>query len=185
MRAALNGLYRLAAGLAASCLVAIATMVVAQVGCRLIDGGRAIVGLDPLGLLVPSLAEIAGFLLVGASFMALASTLRHATHIRVTILLQHLPPAIGRVLEVWVLAVAAALMGYFTWHAGQLALDSFVYNEVSYGIIPVPLWIPQAVMTLGLGIFTVSLADDLAAALTGRDPSYVAAESGRSIEGME
>ncbi|AXS41344.1 TRAP transporter small permease [Breoghania sp. L-A4] len=185
MRAALDGLYRAAAGLAAACLVSIALLVVAQVGCRLIDGARGLIGLDPLGLLVPSLAEIAGFLLVGASFLALASTLRHAAHIRVSILLQHVPRSVGRMLEVWVLAAASALICYFAWHAAWLSYDSYFYNEVSFGIVPVPLFIPQTVMTLGIIVFAVSLIDDLVVALSGREPSYVLAEADRSIEGTE
>ncbi|WP_417669956.1 TRAP transporter small permease [Roseibium sp.] len=185
MRAFLDGLYRLAGGLAAACLVTIAVLVVAQVAGRLIDGGRKIFGLEPLGLLVPSLAEIAGFLLVGASFLALASTLRMGDHIRVSILLQHVPAAVARVLEVWCLAVAFALVAYFGWHAGWLAYDSYVYDEVSFGIIPIPLFIPQIVMSVGIVVFALSLADDLLVALTGRAPSYAMADREDAIEGVE
>ena len=185
MRSALDALYRFAAGLAAACLVSIALLVVAQVAFRLIDGGRKLMGLEAYGLLVPSLAEIAGFLLVGASFLALASTLRHAGHIRVSILLQHVPALVAKALELWVLVLASALISYFAWQAAWLVYDSYVYNEVSFGIIPVPLWIPQLVMTCGVTVFAISLLDDLVMALTGREPSYVVAERGRSIEGAE
>ena len=88
MRTALTALYKTATVLAACCLVTIALLVTLQVMGRLLDGARSMVGLEPLGLLVPSLAEIAGFFLVGASFLALAGTLRMGDHIRVSILLQ-------------------------------------------------------------------------------------------------
>ncbi|MEJ8474669.1 TRAP transporter small permease [Roseibium algae] len=185
MRAFLDGLYRLAGGLAATCLVTIALMVVAQVLGRLIDGGRKLLGMEPLGLLVPSLAEFAGFLLVGASFLALASTMRMGDHIRVSILLQLVPPKFTRFFEFWCLAVSLALLTYFSWHAGLLAYDSYLYHEVSFGIIPVPLWIPQSVMTLGVTVFAISLADDLLGVLLGRSPSYAVAERGDAIEGVE
>jgi len=185
MRAFLIGLYRLAGGLAAACLVTIATLVVVQVSCRIIDGFRKLIGLEPLGLLVPSLAEIAGFLLVGASFLALASTLRMGDHIRVSILLQHVSEPLAKLFEVWCLAVALVLVGFFTWHAGWLVYDSYVYHEVSFGIIPVPLWIPQLVMTAGLAIFAVSILDDFLRALRGRPVSYQAAERDDAIEGVE
>ncbi|WP_417686221.1 TRAP transporter small permease [Roseibium sp.] len=185
MRAFLDGLYRLSGGLAAMCLVSIALLVVAQVSCRLIDGARKLMGLDPLGLLVPSLAEIAGFLLVGASFLALAATLRMGDHIRVSILLQHVSPRVAKLLEVWCLAVAFVLACYFGWHAGWLAYDSLVYDEVSFGMIPIPLWIPQSVMTTGIVIFAISLGDDLLGALLGRAPSYTVAVRGDAIEGVE
>lgn len=185
MRAGLDVLYRLAQALAAACLVAIASLVVLQVFGRIIDGFRKFFGFEVLGLLVPSLSEICGFLLVGASFLALATTLRRADHIRVTLLLQHLPAGVARVFEVWCLAVATLLAAYFTWYSGQQAYDSYLFNEVSFGIIPIPLAIPQSVMTLGLGVFTIALVDDLALAIVGRKVSYEMVEKAEAWEGGE
>jgi TRAP-type C4-dicarboxylate transport system permease small subunit len=185
MRKALNALYQASTVLAACCLVAIASLVVLQVAGRLLDGVRKLAGLEPLGLLVPSLAEIAGFLLVGASFLALAGTFRNADHIRVSILLQAVPPAAVRLLNIWAVAVAFALAAYFTWHAGGLAFDSYSYNEVSFGIIPIPLVYPQAVMTLGLFVFSLALFDDLVVLLTGSAASFETAAKNDPIEGRE
>lgn len=185
MRKALDALYRLSAVLAALSLVAIAAMVVAQVAGRILDGVLSLIGGEPIGLLVPSLAEIAGFLLVAASFLALASTLRNADHIRVIILLQQVPRSFARFLEIWVLAVAVALVGYFAWNAGLLTLDSYNFHEVSYGIIPIPLWIPQTAMTAGLVVFLISLIDDLVVTLCGGAPSYLEPEPEHGIEGTE
>lgn len=185
MRVFFNALYRLSAGLAAACLVAIATLVVLQVSGRLIDGFRKLVGFEPLGLLVPSLAEIAGFLLVGASFLALAATMRMGDHIRVSILLQHLPGSLSRMFEIWCLGVALVFVSFFAWHAAWLVYDSVVYNEVSFGIIPIPLWIPQLVMTAGIVIFAISLLDDFVCALQGKPASYTIADRSDAIEGVE
>ncbi len=185
MRNALNALYRASTALAACCLVSIAGLVVLQVLGRLLDGVRKAAGLEPLGLLVPSLAEIAGFLLVGASFLALAGTFRNGDHIRVSILLQWAPPILARILNIWAAAVACGLAVFFTWHAGWLAFDSYAYNEVSFGIIPIPLVYPQAVMTTGLLVFSLALLDDLVLALTGKAPSFEAAAKDNSIEESE
>ena len=185
MRKALNSLYQASTVLAACCLVAIAGLVVFQVFGRLLDGTRKFFGAEPWGLQVPSLAEIAGFLLVGASFLALAGTLRNGDHIRVSILLQAVPSSIGRFLNVWAVALACALACYFTWHAGWLAFDSYSYNETSYGIIPIPLVYPQIVMTLGLMVFSVSLFDDLVQILAAGEPSFEAVTNDDPIEGKE
>jgi len=185
MRKALNALYRASTALAACCLVAIASLVALQVLGRFLDGLLTKVGQDQIGLQVPSLAEIAGFLLVGASFLALAGTLRNNDHIRVSILLQGVSPRIARFLNLWAIAVAFALAAYFTWHALQLALDSFAYNETSYGVIPIPLVYPQLVMTAGLFVFAVSLLDDLICAVTGHTPSFEAVIKADPIEGIE
>ncbi len=185
MRKALNALYQASTALAACCLVVIASLVVLQVLGRIFDWSRTVVGLEPIGLQVPSLAEFAGFLLVGASFLALAGTMRNADHIRVSILLQAVTPLFARFLNVWALSVATALAGYFTWHAGLLAYDSFQFNESSVGIVPVPLVYPQVVMTFGLLVFSVSLLDDLIMALSGRTPSFEAVVKDDPIEGRE
>lgn len=185
MRKALNSLYQASTALAACCLVVIASLVVFQVLGRLFDGARKLLGMEPLGMQVPSLAEIAGFLLVGASFLALAGTFRNGDHIRVSILLQALPSALARFLNVWAIAVACALAGYFTWHAGWLAFDSYSYNETSYGIIPIPLVYPQIIMTLGLLVFSISLFDDLVQILAAGQPSFEAVVKDDPIEGKE
>ncbi len=185
MRKALNSLYQASTALAACCLVVIASLVVFQVLGRLFDGARKLFGMEPLGMQVPSLAEIAGFLLVGASFLALAGTFRNGDHIRVSILLQAVPTALARFLNVWAIAVACALAGYFTWHAGWLAFDSYSYNETSYGIIPIPLVYPQIVMTLGLLVFSISLFDDLVQILAAGQPSFEVVVKDDPIEGKE
>ncbi|MDD7910302.1 MULTISPECIES: TRAP transporter small permease [Pseudovibrio] len=185
MRKALNALYQASTILAACCLVGIATLVVLQVGGRLIDGGRSLIGLEPLGLLVPSLAEIAGFMLVGASFLALAGTLRRGDHIRVSILIQAVPAKVGRFLDVWALLVGFCLATYFAWHAGLLAYDSYVYDEVSFGIIPIPLVYPQAVMTFGIGVLAIAFLDDLVTMLSGDAPSFEAGHADDIVEGTE
>ncbi|MBN7757421.1 TRAP transporter small permease [Nitratireductor aquimarinus] len=182
MRKILNGLYGAAEWLAMAALCAIAVLVFAQVMGRVVDTLLGLFGLPPYGFLVPSLAEIAGFLLVGASFMALAGSLRGGAQIRVTLGLAAMPEGMRRVAEVFVLLVGAALAGFFFYYAAKLALDSHRFNELSYGIIAIPLWIPQAVMALGIGIFAVALLDDLFAALTGRSPSYLATEDGAAEE---
>ncbi|QDG76610.1 TRAP transporter small permease [Labrenzia sp. PHM005] len=185
MRHLLNMLYKAATVLAACCLLAIAVLVTLQVLGRLLDGARGLFGMDPLGLLVPSLAEIAGFLLVGASFLALAGTLRNADHIRVSILLQAVTPGIARLLNIWCLAVAAAFAVFFTWHAGVLAYDSYLYNEVSFGIIPIPLVYPQIVMALGLLVLAIALLDDLISSVMGGPISFETVERDDLIEGVE
>lgn len=175
MRRFLDGLYAAAEWLAMAALCAIALLVFAQVLGRVLDTALALFGLPPYGFLVPSLAEIAGFLLVGASFLALAGSLRGGVQIRVTLAIGHLPPRARRASEIAVLSLAAALADFFFYYAVLLAIDSYRFNEVSYGIVATPLWIPQAAMAGGIGVFAIALLDDLATAVRGGRPSYLAA----------
>ena len=179
MRRALDLLYAACLVASAACLVAIASLVFVQIGGRILDRVLLSLGAAAQGIQVPSLAEIGGFLFVAAAFLALPATLRAAGHVRVTILARLLPPGPGRIATALVLAAALALACFAAWHSGLQALDSWQFDSVSFGMIPIPLWIPQGVMTFGLAVFAVALADELAAALRGGTPAFVAAEAAR------
>jgi TRAP-type C4-dicarboxylate transport system permease small subunit len=172
LRKALDHLYELSLYAAASCLVLIATLVGAQVLGRLYDLLLVLFGSRPYGFLVPSLAEFAGFLLGAASFLALAGTLKRGAHIRVTMLLASVPDSARRWFELWALAAAAVFAAFVTWHVAALSFDSFRFKEVSYGIIPLPLWIPQAVMALGALLLLIALADELVITWRTGRPSF-------------
>lgn len=176
MRKSLDRLYAVAEGLAMAALCLIALLVLAQVLGRVADAILVLFGRPPYGFLVPSLAEIAGFLLVAASFLALAGSLRGGVQIRVTLAIGMLPRGMRRMAEILVLALATALSGFFFFYAARLAADSHRFNELSFGIIAIPLWIPQAAMAAGIGVFTVALIDDLCAAIRGDAPSYAGHE---------
>lgn len=71
MRRALDAFYRLGGALSALCLTLIMVLIVAQVLGRVLDKLLGWVGVNALGLNVPGLAELASFLLLGATFLAL------------------------------------------------------------------------------------------------------------------
>jgi TRAP-type C4-dicarboxylate transport system permease small subunit len=176
MRSFLDSLYRVSLWLAALCLVGIALLVGAQLAGRIVDGTLRLVGAPVYGFVVLSLAEFAGFLLVGASFFALAGTFKAGAHIRVTMLLSLFGERTRRWMEAGLLAFTAVTAAYVAWYLGRFAYLSFVFDEVSPGVIPAPLWIPQAAMTAGAAVLAVALLDELAIVLRGGRPTYRSAE---------
>ncbi len=178
MRTFLDTLYRLSGAVAALCLVAICVIVMAQVGGRIIDGIATMITGERIGLLVPSAAEFSGFFLAAASFLALAYTFRNDGHIRVSLVITRFTGPVRRWIELWCLAFAVCLTGFFSWNTILLVLDSLEYEEVSYGMIPVPLWIPQSFMALGLIVLTIALVDDLTRVIRGQKTSYENVEQG-------
>lgn len=176
MRTFLDRLYHVSLWLAALCLLAIGLMVGAQLAGRLVDGAMKLVGVEPYGLVVLSLAEIAGNLLCGASFLALAATLKAGAHIRVTMLLSAFSETTRRYFELWAFGFSAVLAAYITWSIGRFAYFSWRFDEVSNGVIPVPLAIPQAVMALGAAILTIALIDEFLIVLRSGRPTFRAAE---------
>jgi TRAP-type C4-dicarboxylate transport system permease small subunit len=184
MRKALDTLYGAAMVGACLAMVAIALLVFIQVAGRVIDRGLAFAGLPRWGISIPSLAEIGGFLFVAGATLALAYTLRAAGHVRVTLLLRLVGPAGNRVLTVVVLAIGLALAAFATWNIGLRTLDAHAMRRVSFGLIRIPLWIPQAVMTTGFAVFCIALLDELVAALRGA-PAFRAEEMRREADGAE
>ncbi|WP_259782723.1 TRAP transporter small permease [Aestuariispira ectoiniformans] len=172
MRNALDGLYKASTGLAAFFLLAICIMVLAQVGCNI---ANALIGWST-GVsgdyTIPSYAEFAGFFLAASSFFALAGTFRGGVHIRVNLMIQHLVGIKRRIVELWCVAVALVMTAYFSYYMLELVLESWEYNDMSPGIIPVPLWIPQSALALGLIVFTIALLDAFVAVLKGAEQAH-------------
>lgn len=182
VRRSLDLLYLVSGVLGALFLVAICAIVLLQVGANLIDRVIGWAGGEPPGLLVPSYAEFAGFFLAASSFFALAYSLRRGAHIRVTLLIQHLGDQARRLVELWCLLLAGALSGYFTYFILNLVRESLEFGDVSTGIVPVPLWIPQLAMGLGLIVLTVALIDEFVGVLRGRRPSYQGRGEGLMVD---
>lgn len=177
MRRVLDRLYDGALWLAAAAFALIALLVLLQILGRLVDRAARFVGMPPPGWTIPSLAEFGAFLFTGAVFLGLAGTLRAGGHVRVKLLVQALPDSATRWLGVAVCAAAAALAAFATWSSALQALDSLQFGSLSYGVIPIPLAIPQGVMTVGLALFCVALIDAMVTLARGGVPAYRAAET--------
>jgi TRAP-type C4-dicarboxylate transport system permease small subunit len=128
-----------------------------------------------------SLAEIAGYLLAAATFMALAGTLKAGAHIRMTMFLAVLPEPWRRQLEMWALGFGAAAAAWMTGRLALLAQDSWRFNEVSVGVLPIPLAIPQAVMVLGGAALAIALVDELVVVARSGRPTFRATEDSLTL----
>jgi TRAP-type C4-dicarboxylate transport system permease small subunit len=182
MRKFLDGLYLLGCWLAACCLCLICLLVVSQVALNLIDRLSMLITGSAIGLTIPSYADFTGFLLAAASFLSLAYTLRQGGHIRVILFLDHLPKKLRHIAEIWSLSFCLAICLYFTWFTASLTHESYVYHDLSSGMIAVPLWIPQAAMLAGLVLLSVSLLDDLIMVVSHKQPSYLQNSQGLLVE---
>lgn len=176
MRRSLDRLYAVALWLSASCLCTIAGLVGLQLAGRIVDGLTRLFGFVPYGFVILSLAEISGYLLAAASFLALAATLKSGVHIRVTMGLGAFSDRVRRYAELWVFGSAALFCTYMVWQFGKFAWLSYRFNEVSTGVIRVPLALPQAVMALGMLILTIALIDELVIVWRRGRPTFRSAE---------
>lgn len=173
MRRWLNSMYKASCWLAAACIASIGLLVVCQVFLNLLDRLSSLLTGTAIGLTIPSYADFTGFLLAAASFLSLAYTLREGGHIRVTLVTGNLSKNLQRIVEVWCVGVASIITLYFTWYTAKLTYESYVYHDLSPGMIAVPIWIPQTAMLTGLVILSIALVDELVTILSGGSASYV------------
>ena len=160
----LDKLYAAGIVLAAIFMAFIAALTLAQVVGRY------------FGLVVPDAGDIAGYAMAGSIFLALPHTLRSGGHIRVNLLLIHVPRRARQVLELWCLSFLCLVGALFAAFAVKLVLDSHEFGDVSTGMMPIPLWIPQLSMAVGAILLEIAAIEELVRALTGREPHYVRAE---------
>jgi TRAP-type C4-dicarboxylate transport system permease small subunit len=146
--------------LAAVAMVLMATVVLLQIFGRL------------FGILVPSAPEIAGYCMAASSFLALAYTFKNGGHVRVSLLLYQLAPTTRRWAELICLLLALLLSGFFVFYLVEMTIESFVFGEVSSGVVAIPLWIPQTFLTAGVIALTLAVAEGLYDVALGRRPSY-------------
>lgn len=156
MRRLLDGLYHGSAWVAGICMIVVLVMVVLTIVSRL------------LGFAAPGADSYAGYATAGAGFMALASTLKHGEHIRVTLLLGALKGRAQRVAEVVVLAIASVIAGFLAWYSVRLVWQSLEIGDISMGLDATPMWIPQLFMAAGAIVFFIAFCDELVLELLGR-----------------
>lgn len=149
MRKLLDIIYDSAAALAALFLVGVLVMVLSSILGR------------QFHIYVPGTDAYAGYLMAASGFLALAHTLKHGDHIRVTLVLGALHGRWKRVLELWALAVASAVAAMFAFYSCKLAWQSHVFNDISTGNDATPLWIPQIAMALGSVVLVLAFIDEL------------------------
>lgn len=107
----------------------------------------------------------AGYCMAACGFLALAYTLRRNEHIRVTLLLGHVPAGARKALEVWCHVIAVALAAVLAFYSVRLFWQSRTFNDISTANDATPLWIPQIAMALGTVILLIAFADALVAVL--------------------
>jgi len=149
MRVALDRLYNAAGVLAALFLIGTLLMVLVGIAGRL------------LHFHVPGTDSYAGYCMAAAGFLALAHTLKHGEHIRVTLLIEHVGAKARRGLELWALAVASILAAAFAFYSVRLAYQSWQFNDISTGSDATPLWLPQLTMAIGTVILLIAFVDEL------------------------
>lgn len=125
-----------------------------------------------VGINVRSGDDFGSWCMVAMAFLGLAHTFRSGEMIRVGLLLERLHGRNRLIAEAVALAIGTAFILYFTKQAVQLTYDSWRFHDISQGVVPIPLWIPQLGYSAGLIILSIALVDEMVHVLRGNKPRY-------------
>lgn len=171
LRRWLDRLYLAAGALGAGFIALICVLMIAQSIMR------------QLGLRTGAINDIVSWFCAAAAFFAMAHAFKHGDFVRVTLLLEKLSPRRCRQLELVALAIATVSVGYLTWSACLFTYESWEFNDIAQGLLPVPMWIPQMSFALGSILFLIAVVDEFLIVLRGGVPTFVKAVEERHAKG--
>ena len=170
-RRSLDFIYAAGGQLAALCVLAILIlMVYASVG-RSLDWRVAWIN------------DVVAWLCAAAAFLGMAYSFRNGDFVRVTLVLESVPPAVRRWMEVVSLAIAAVAIAYLGYWAARFTYESWEFNDIAGNMVAIPIWIPQMSFVVGALILVMAVIDECVGVWRGGKPSYVARVEERHARG--
>ena len=106
-------------------------------------------------------SEYSGYALSAMIYLSLGFTFSEGAHIRITFLNDAVPKTAHRWLEVILLTLATFVMSIASIAVWQMVVTTRQRGTVAYTPAETPLYIPQAIMLLGLIIFLWQLVANL------------------------
>ncbi len=102
--------------------------------------------------------EYSAYGLAAIIFLGAGYCLKEKGHIRITLVLGFLPQKLTRFITFGATMITTAFMGYLWWYLFKMVKSTLGYESTSGTLTNTPLWIPQAIMLIGAGIFFIQLA---------------------------
>jgi TRAP-type C4-dicarboxylate transport system permease small subunit len=161
LRRALDRLYLASGALGAFFIVLIGVLMIAQSILR------------ELNVRTGAINDVVAWFCAAAAFFTMAHAFKHGDFVRVTLLLESVSARTRRALEITALAIGSLAVGYLAWWACKFTYESWEFNDIAQGLLPLPLWIPQLSFALGSVLLWVALLDELILVLRGQVPTYV------------
>ncbi|RMH48932.1 MAG: TRAP transporter small permease, partial [Alphaproteobacteria bacterium] len=147
------------AGLAAAACLALAVMLIVEV-----------ISTSFLAWSQPWAVEYSGYLLAATLFAGAGWTLGQGGHVRVSVLIQLIPPRGQRIADLMATVFALGLAIFVDVYLVENAWRSHLRGSVSYYPSATPLWMPQAVLAFGWVVLALGLAGRAIRLLAGLAP---------------
>jgi TRAP-type C4-dicarboxylate transport system permease small subunit len=128
-----------------------------------------VVGRRFFGVSSKATDEFGGYALAVGGMWALAFALTTGGHVRIDVLLPHLPSRLQSVLNYAAIVAMGLFASVLAFYTGKLTLESFTTDARAMSFLRTPLFVPQGCLALGFAllalqaaaIFTVGVADSL------------------------
>ncbi len=98
-------------------------------------------------------------------------------------MLEKVQPSVRRALELFSLFIAVCATAYLAWWACRFTYQSWQFNELAQGLLPLPIWIPQSSFALGALLLLVAVIDEFVIVLRGGVPTFVRLVEERHAKG--
>jgi TRAP-type C4-dicarboxylate transport system permease small subunit len=171
VRRVLDALYYFSALSGAVAVVSVMLLMLLQVAYR--QAGYIFRGAD----------DLTAWSCAAAVFLPLAHTFKKGELVRMGLVMEHFHGAARRACELFSLLSATSFIGYGTYWAVTVAYQSWLIGDRAQGLIPVPMWIPQSSMSIGLALLLVALIDETVMVLRGHASGYEKAARDRRVGG--
>ncbi|MBN8938717.1 MAG: TRAP transporter small permease [Rhizobiales bacterium] len=161
MRKFLDNLYFGTALLGALAVFAICAIMMAQATLRL--SGTLLRGAD----------DVTAWVCAAAAFLPLAATFKRGELVRMGIIVERFSDKTARWIELVALAICGAFGIYLSYWLCNMVYESFVFDERGQGLLPIPIWIPQAPVAIGAIVLAIAVVDEFVRVASGLVPTYV------------
>jgi TRAP-type C4-dicarboxylate transport system permease small subunit len=161
MRRFLDRLYLAAGALGALFIALICVLMVAQSVLR------------EFSVRTGAVNDVVSWFCAAAAFFAMAHAFKHGDFVRVTLLLEAVSAPWRKRLELAALCVGLVAVAYLAWWACKFTYESWEFNDIAQGLLPIPMWIPQLSFAIGSVLLLIAVLDELVLVLRGQTPTYV------------
>ena len=112
--------------------------------------------------------EASVFMLVGVTFFCTAYVQSYRGHIGIEALSSLLPARVNAVRLFFVDLVSCAFCTFFSWKSWTLFHEAWVDGQTTSSTFAPPLWIPYAMMAMGMSILTLQILVQVCARMTNK-----------------
>ncbi|MBC8120019.1 MAG: TRAP transporter small permease [Burkholderiaceae bacterium] len=137
----------------------------------------------PLGVSLIGTDDLVSWMCAAAAFLPMADAFRRGDFVRMMLVVEKLAPARRRYAELLALLIATGASAALAYWANFGVYESWRYDEMSIGLLIIPIWIPQLAFAIGANVLLIAVIDELVAVCRGDRPAYQVAVDERHGRG--